>query len=535
MRSKPVKVGNRAVSKAISVSAPTGGINDTSPMAAMEPNFCLSLVNMFPGNEALRVRGGSRVVASGLSGSVKTLIPYTSLSGSHKLFAATDAGVYDVTNAVSSPAIAHTLISGNVDFVQFSNPAGNFLVCTNSSTDPTFYYDGTSFHQFSMVAPGTIGAGMIWGADPTTFDKVTAAKHRLWFAQANSMTAWYLPLDSLGGEATPFYLGGIFKQGGYLYEIATWSLDSGAGLDDLTVFISSNGEVAVYTGSDPDDASTWRINSVYLVSPPVGKIPTIDMGGDLIMMTEAGLFPLSKVVQGAAAESLYESALSRNISRTLNSIIHSTSGIITNDWELHNFTSIQTVLISIPDVDGSARQYIMNASTGAWAEYRMDASCFGNMAGSAYFGTGDGRVYRHGNDLYMDNIGIDGTGGTPISCSLMSAFSYFNSPTAIKHFKLVRPIVQTAVNPGIALGLAIDFSMTADGSGYSPGASAVSTSLWNSAIWDASQWAFTSGMYRPWTSVTGLGYAASLIMAVTTSVPCTIVASEFIFETGGMV
>ncbi len=529
------KKGSRSASQSISVVAPTGGINDTSPLAAMEPNFCLSLVNMFPGNESLRVRGGSREVATGLTGAVRTIMPYTALSGSHSLFAVTDSGVYDVTNPVASPSILHSLISGSVDFVQFSNPAGNFLVCCNASTDPTFYYDGAAFNSFTMVSPDTIGLGMIWGVDPTTFDGVTTAKHRLWFTQANSMTAWYLPLDSLGGEAKPFYLGGIFKQGGYLYEIATWSLDSGAGLDDLTVFISSNGEVAVYTGSDPDNAETWRINSVYLVSPPVGKISTIDVGGDLIMMTEAGLFPLSKVVQGAAAESLYESALSRNISRTLNSIIHSSTGVITNNWELHNFTSIQTILISIPEYSGSARQYIMNASTGAWSEYRMDASCFGSMSGSVYYGSSGGVVYRHSNDLYMDNIDIDGVGGTPISCALMSAFSYFGSPTALKHFKMVRPVVQTSANPGISLGLAMDFSMTADGSGYSPGASSVSTSLWNSAIWDASQWAFTSGMYRPWTTVTGLGYSASLIMAVTTSVPCTIVASEFIFETGGMV
>jgi hypothetical protein len=53
---------------------------------------------------------------------------------------------------------------------------------------------------------------------------------------------------------TRFGVGEVFKQGGALREIITWSVDSGSGMRDQTIFISSLGDVVVYQGFDPDDS-----------------------------------------------------------------------------------------------------------------------------------------------------------------------------------------------------------------------------------------------------------------------------------------
>ena len=41
--------------------------------------------------------------------------------------------------------------------------------------------------------------------------------------------------------------------------VAGWPQDGGQGIDDLTLFITSEGEVLVYAGSDPSNADDWSL------------------------------------------------------------------------------------------------------------------------------------------------------------------------------------------------------------------------------------------------------------------------------------
>ena len=60
-------------------------------------------------------------------------------------------------------------------------------------------------------------------------------------------------MAAVAGAASMFDLGQIFTEGGYLMAMATWTVDAGYGVDDLAVFITSEGEVAVYRGG------TWLL------------------------------------------------------------------------------------------------------------------------------------------------------------------------------------------------------------------------------------------------------------------------------------
>src|SRR3546814_4932486 len=98
-------------------------------------------------------------------------------------------------------------------------------------------------------------------------------KSRLWFAQKDSMTAWYMDnADSIGGTAEPFPLGGVFGLGGSLLFGSAWSIDSSSdsGLSEQNIFVSTEGEVAVYQGSDPGEAATWSKVGVYRIGKPLG-------------------------------------------------------------------------------------------------------------------------------------------------------------------------------------------------------------------------------------------------------------------------
>ena len=79
----------------------------------------------------------------------------------------------------------------------------------------------------------------------------------MWVIENDTLSAWYLPVDSVGGAATEYDLSGIFRLGGYLLAGGTWTMDAGEGVDDYWIAVTSEGEVVVYQGTDPSSANTW--------------------------------------------------------------------------------------------------------------------------------------------------------------------------------------------------------------------------------------------------------------------------------------
>jgi hypothetical protein len=496
----------------------------------MDPSFCLDLVNYYPQTGALNTRKGYKEHATGLPGKVYTLVRYSSTDGSSKLFACTNTGIYDVTNSTGAPVMVKAITYGTVEWCQYSNIAGNFLVITNG-VDPAILYNGSTWSSFTQVTTPT-NPGEISGVDPSLLTGVTSYKGRLWFAQQNSLTAWYLPYDAIGGVAKPFYLGGSLPRGGFLTEIVTWSLDSGAGMDDKLGFFTSQGEFLIYTGTDPAVAASWQLESMFFISAPIGTSPSCELGGDVILMTRNGIIPLSSVVKGEANIAVSNSALSKRISRTLNAIVNSRS--FANDWEILNIPTLQALIINVPKTsDAPAVQFVMNSLTGAWTKFDMPVRCGGLFGGKYYFGTEDGRVCVYG-DVSKDNVLRDGSGGNNIICYVFSAYNYFGDPTTNKHFKMVRPIFQAVTPPGYKLKINVDYDITAlGGNPPTPGAASAQY-LWNAnnSLWDQAFWASSGSVYHPWTGVTGMGFCAALLMKVTSSEVSNFAAIETVFELG---
>lgn len=525
------KKKQQRVSQIVSLPAPTGGINDIDPIAAMSPEFCLDLENFYPQTGALTTRRGFKEWTTNLPGTVDTLMTYSAVDGSSQLFACTNAGIYDITLSTDTPVLATDLLTyGAVEWCQYSNVAGNFMVVTNG-VDAALLYDGTVWSQF-VTSDTPTAPGEIKGVDPTVLTGVTSYKGRLWFSQQDSLTAWYLPFDSIAGEAKPFYLGGSLPRGGYLVEIITWSLDSGSGMDDKLGFFSSQGEFLIYTGTDPAGDDTWELESMFFISAPIGSSPSCELGGDVILMTRNGIIPLSSVVKGEANIAVSNSALSKRISRTLNRIVNSRS--FTPNWEIQNVPTLQALVITIPATsDAPAYQYVMNSLTGAWTRFTLPSKCGGLFKGKFYFGTSDGRVCVYG-DVSKDNVLLDNTGGEEVVCYVFSAYNYFGDPTTNKHFKMVRPIFQAVNPPGYILRLNMDYDIAAlGGNPPAPGAGGLEY-LWNAAdsLWDQAFWASAGTVYHPWTGVVGMGFCAALLMKVIASETSNFAAVETVFEVG---
>jgi hypothetical protein len=339
----------------------------------------------------------------------------------------------------------------------------------------------------------------------------------------------------VGGIAKPFYLGSIFRRGGKLLYIVDWSVDAGEGLDNKIVFVSNIGEIAVYTGDDPDDTAGWELESVFYSAAPMGERTAVDVGGDVFFLTTFGVIPLSRILLGEVAQTPDEASISKNINRTLNRIAASKQYQI--NWQIYNIANSQALMVNIPpNGQFPAIQYVMNLLTGAWTRYDIPINCATVARGAMYFGTEDGRVCEYGEETYLDNVALDGTGGTKIVCELFTAFSYMENPTVLKHWKLIRLLFQGTRPPNYVFKINTDFSLDSmAGIPAPPPEFDTAPAVWDTAIWDESTWSAPDTVYRPWLGVSAMGFCAALLLNCSVVAQTQLTSLDFVYEEGGII
>ena len=524
----------RRVSQIRVLPAPIGGLNDVDPLASMGEEFCIQMINWIPGNAALQARQGYREWVTNLNGPVRTIMPYIHMNGDVFTFAATDHAIYDVTWQTAAPVIQFEPIgNGYFKFINFGTVGNQYLIAVNGQNDESLIYDGIIWKR--MIETATpVNPGEISGVNPNKFSNVASYKRRLWFVEESSMTAWYLPVDALGGEAKPFYLTSVFKRGGRLLYIVDWSVDGGDGLDNKLIFVSNLGEIAVYSGDDPDNAETFRVEAVFYAAAPIGEKSFVEFGGDVYMTTVLGILPLSKILMGMMSQSPNSMSVSKRINRTLNRIV--TSRSYASNWELYNLPVLQALVLVIPAVGTTpAIQFVMNTSTGAWTRLDLPVNCGALVRGDFYFGTVDGKVMLYGGGNYKDNVKLDGSGGESVICSLFSAYSYMGDPTTLKHWKLIRPIFQSDQPVSYLVKLNVDYDTAALAGNPQPPGQEQENPIWDVAIWDQAFWSSSFTVFRPWIGVSAMGFASALLMKAATNDVTTLVAIEYVYEAGGAI
>lgn len=521
-----------------SIPAPTKGLNDYNSIANMDPTYALDMLNMFPAAESCRVRGGYQEWMTGLGANARTLISYNASNGSNSLWVATDAGIYNATTSGAAPAPTVVITNGYLDYTQFGNVAGNYLIAVNG-VDLGKIYDGTVWANMATT-----------GASTQDMIAVHQYARRVWFIQENSMTAWYLPVDAITGVLTPFYLGGEFAKGGFIQNVFTWSIDSGSGLDDVLVFQTNKGEIVGYIGTDPSAAATFEKKAGYFVGAPLGQRTSDDLGGDVAMLTIGGVVPISKVVGGTQAISRDEDTLSKNISRTLNDEIVS-RGQIPN-WEIQNIPSLTSLIVNFPLTGGRpAVQYVMNTLTGAWTKYDLPMKSMVEHNQILYFSDENGRILSMPNNVNLDNVAIDGSSGVFIISGAQCAYNYFDLTGVDKLFSLIRPLFVSQYHPSLLTNVTVNFALNPVSGIAQPTGGPSSVDFWDTALWDVNMWflpnaptqadVWDSGIWDQtlwsppldpqydWLGVGQLGYAASLAIKLATNAPTEFVSCDWAF------
>jgi hypothetical protein len=504
------------VARFVSYPAPVGGWNARDPLANMRPEYAVKLENWFPQPSYCELRGGYKSHATGMTGVGKTLMTYNAQNGAQSMFCTTSSGTFNVTfvGAVGSSVLART--NGKHQWTMFADGTNNWLIACNGVDKPA-YYDGTTW-----IAVDNTTTPSLSGVPSTELVQPLSFKGRLMFVRVNSASFWYLPAGAAGGTLSEFNLGGEFTRGGFLQAIGSWTLDAGDGMDDLFVAVSSEGEAVVYKGTNPANAASWAKVGKFFVGRPLGRRCLIQYGGDLVIITQNGVFPFSAAIQTASVD--YKMALSFLIESAFTEAAREYGNAF--GWRAITFPPQNALIVNVPIAEeGVHHQYVMNTITKAWCKFTgWDAEDFGVMGSRLFFTRGDA-VYEAWTGRSDNNANIVAFG--------KQAFNYFGSMTQRKKFKLYRPVLTADDDLEYLTGLDVDFED--EGLVSVPSSSSSTAAKWDSAIWDQSLWAGGFKVIKQWTSPTSrVGYcAAAKVKVASKAVGVRWLANEISMEFGG--
>lgn len=267
MTRRPLRASPSNTNKAtpFKLDPPVGGWNARDALSNMPPQDAERLDNWFPDTTYVAPRPGSLTRNPDTTGQVETLMQWAGGSSVQLLVAVGGAVLYSATSGTAGASTVGGFTGFGSDqwqAVNFGAGGGNYLIMVNG-TDLAQQYDGSAGTVFS----GTVADGSL----TSTFTNVNEYQQRLWFTKAGSLKGYYMAAaNAIGGTVESFDFSGVMANGGELMAMGTWTRDSGAGMDDLAVFISSQGQAAVYSGTDPASANTWGLVGVYNIPKPIG-------------------------------------------------------------------------------------------------------------------------------------------------------------------------------------------------------------------------------------------------------------------------
>jgi hypothetical protein len=408
---------------------------------------------------------------------------------------------WDGGSAVDAAAVTVTNLSK-------SNPA----VVTVAAADIG------KFHNDQMVKI----VGEAW-VDPGIFHLVLSHMNRLWFADAENLALYYLPLQQKSGQLKLLPLNALFRRGGSIVALYTWTLDGGAGTEDQLVVFSSNGEAVIYGGTDPD--SDFALTGIFRFDSPLSRRSVINYGGDLYVMISTGLVPMSTMLR---AESEMLGTADKNVTDMFWELIRhkrSVPGfavILDYDagWAICNIPS---------GAPNSYRQMVRFMPDPVWASWSgLPSRCWQWINSQMLIGSDDGVVYELTKDALSDD-------GKPIVADVQLTWSSYDS-AAVKQFKMISPyIITDGAEPRPYVDIRVDYD-TSPPFNQPDTSGGVSGAVWDVAIWDVDYWVSAPKARTLWNGVSAIGrVAAPRIKVSIVNCQFSLAGFDIVYELGAAV
>lgn len=451
------------------LGASIGGLNLADPLDNMGSQYAIQMDNVIPDPDGDRVRSGYVKCVSGVFNKIIS-VPF---SGAEKIITAKEDTLYlyDPSDWTASPTTKTGFSTDNWTSCTFVDGSGvSHLFLANGVDTPQDYTTSGGFLDTSFTTTGL------------TLDSPLSFKNTLYFV-GGDWDIYYGGTQAIAGSLTKFSVGSFFKKGGKILTIKNWTQDAGQGMNDIFVIISTEGEVMLYQGSNPSE-SDWYSMGVFNIPRPIGKNCCEMVGADIIILTENGYLPLSRVLSDLRANRT-------SISSLINPIVRGRN--FDNSWEIHFYSKKGWLIINAPSLLSgySHEQHVLNMNTNAWCRFvGMDAQSWCVLFDKIYFCNAYG--------IFQADTGVTDDGNW-ITFLIQKAYSNFGVSDKKQLMRIVPRFSSYAENV-VYKRINSDFRegenrviLSQDNYGYS--------SYWDTSIWDVNFWSDEYTAYTTRSSV----------------------------------
>lgn len=511
---------------------PVQGLNTRDTFGEMKESYASVLDNLEPLAGALQVRPGYEQSIEPLADPngvvdpdpASRLFSYTG-GGQSQVIATYASGTF---RAIAPPdALA---FDGGLAFEDGDAglagaecaPFDNKLVMGNGLTTPC-YWDGTAITALTIDGP-TSSASL---KGPLVF------KSRFYWIERGTTKAWYGGVNLIQGTGDDafhsFDIALVKPVGGTLCGLASISRDGGDGPADYIAFITTEGDILVYSGSDPGDATSFAIVGHYKAAQILLTGPISDVGiavmariaGDVIIGTVEGFISLAALMtygRNDPAKIRLSDAITPDVQAAV-----STYGV-EGPWRLVNHPTLDWLIACFP------------TSPRVWYVYKLGLRAWFRVTGLP-----TGVAVAHETQLWFGladgSLNIMGGGddaGQPIRTDYLSAWTACRMPVTLKRFTSVRPFL-TAPSGSMTYDVRAGVDFRPPGL-PNPALSASSDGdAWDDAVWDVSPWGGAVAQITRRKPVVGQGYRIGVrIATLTQGVAGQLHHTEVIYEPGSV-
>ena len=454
----------------INLGASIGGLNLADPLDNMNPNYAIQMDNIIPDPTGDKVRSGHIKLVSG----VFTKIIPVPIAGAEKIITAKDDTlyVYDPSDWTTNPTTKDEFTSDEWTSCSFVDGSG---------TQHIFLANGVDTPQDYTTANGLSDTGFT--TTGLTLDSPLSFKNAMYFV-GGDFDIYYGGTQAISGELKKFSVGSFFKKGGKILTIQNWTQDAGQGINDIFVIISTEGEVMLYAGSNPDE-DDWHTLGVFNIPRPIGKNCCEMVGADIIIITENGYLPLSRVLSDLRANRTA-------ISSKINPVVYGRD--FTKNWEIHFYSKNGWLIINAPSLLSgySYEQHVLNLNTNAWCRFLgMDGQSWCVLFDKLYFCNAQG--------IFQADVGTTDNGNW-IIFQIQKAYNNFGTPNRKQLMRIVPRFSSYAENE-VYKRINANFKegrnrvlLNQTNYGYA--------SYWDTSIWDVNYWSDEYTAYTTRASVT---------------------------------
>lgn len=332
------------------------------------------------------------------------------------------------------------------------------------------YWNGSALTDLTITGP----------SDATKLKAPLSHRSRMYWIEQGTCSFWYGATNAIQGAFTEFDLSLVRGLRGELVGLAALSKDAGDGPDDFFAAIGSDGDLLVYSGSDPGDAENWALVGHYSIPRPLltadkavgGKVACANLGGDLVIATEAGYLSVFQLMSSGVA-SLDKASLSAVIDPSVQAAVLAWGMA---GWRMVHHPSRDWLIVMVP---GAPREWHVRklAEKAWWRLVGWDSLTVCDHAQDLWWSRADGAIARV--------TGASDAGG-PIDGMVLQAATACGRATVRKHFTTVRPFFTGLGTVNFAMTAAVDYEEPElPGAQVSVGEAGPE---WDVAAWDTASW-----------------------------------------------